>query len=123
MQVGILQQLGGCTFAGACRWVSVSGFGEDGVYVLLFAQGIAKAELLENPTLEGCGAFFPFLLQTFPLLFPGPDGSLELFDSFLLVFTLNEIDFSFFGFPSDSNKFHKMLNFQFHQFSISLSMN
>ena len=31
--------------------------------------------------------------------------------------------FSFFHSPSDSKKFHKMLNFQFHQVNLSLSMN
>lgn len=62
------------------------GIGKDFAKVPDFSLGIADAELLENPTLEGCGAFFPFLLQTFPLFFPGPDGSLELFDSFLLAF-------------------------------------
>ena len=61
--VGVLQELGGSTFAGTGRRVAVGGFLEDQFDVFLFAVGVEEAELAEDPLLEGDGALFPFFFE------------------------------------------------------------
>ena len=63
MQVSVLQELGGGTFAGSSRRVAAGGLGEDLLDVFRFAPGVEQAELTEDPLLEGDGAVLAFFLE------------------------------------------------------------
>ncbi|EJW90638.1 hypothetical protein EVA_21260 [gut metagenome] len=77
MQVGILQQLGGCTFARSGRRFLAHRLLEELAQVDGLTPCIFQPELFEEPELQGSRALFPFLLQ-------GGDGGLVSFDLSLL---------------------------------------
>ena len=60
VEIGVLQEFGGRTFARTGRWVAVGSLFEDLFDVLVFAQGVAQAKLTENPLLDGDGTLFAF---------------------------------------------------------------